>query len=95
MEGEWDNRNNTMTICWPQGKPSVLGMVSGAIAGLVVVTPGSGYMDQVFLLGLGFRDSGCMDQVSLYGLGFGVGGLGFRVLGLWALATWIRSLFMV
>ena len=30
-----------------QGKPSVLGMLSGAIAGLVVVTPGSGYMDQV------------------------------------------------
>jgi len=29
-----------------KGKPSVLGTVSGAIAGLVVVTPGSGYMDQ-------------------------------------------------
>ena len=32
-----------------KGKPSVLGTVSGAIAGLVVVTPGSGYMDQVHL----------------------------------------------
>lgn len=29
-----------------KGKPSVLGTVSGAIAGLVVVTPGSGFMDQ-------------------------------------------------
>jgi len=29
-----------------KGKPSVLGTVSGAIAGLVVATPGSGYMDQ-------------------------------------------------
>jgi Amt family ammonium transporter len=28
-----------------KGKPSVLGTVSGAIAGLVVATPGSGYMD--------------------------------------------------
>ena len=27
------------------GKPSVLGMVSGAVAGLVCVTPGSGYVD--------------------------------------------------
>jgi len=36
------------------GKPSVLGAVSGAIAGLVVITPGSGYLDQTgaFFCGL-------------------------------------------
>jgi len=36
------------------GKPSVLGAVSGAISGLVVITPGSGYVDQTgaFLCGL-------------------------------------------
>jgi len=28
------------------GKPTVLGVVSGAIAGLVVITPGAGYVDQ-------------------------------------------------
>ena len=27
-------------------KPSVLGLVSGAVSGLVVVTPGCGYVDQ-------------------------------------------------
>ena len=28
-----------------RGKPSVLGMISGAVAGLVVITPCSGYVD--------------------------------------------------
>ncbi|CAM9849795.1 unnamed protein product, partial [Ectocarpus fasciculatus] len=40
---------------WAQrGKPSVLGAVSGAIAGLVCVTPGSGYInpDGAFFIGL-------------------------------------------
>jgi Amt family ammonium transporter len=36
-----------MLLEWAlKGKPSILGTVSGAIAGLVVVTPGCGYMDQ-------------------------------------------------
>jgi len=37
-----------------KGKPSVLGIVSGAISGLVVITPGAGYVDQTgaFFMGL-------------------------------------------
>ena len=37
-----------------RGKPSVLGMISGAVAGLVVITPCSGYVDMTgaFLLGV-------------------------------------------
>jgi Amt family ammonium transporter len=37
-----------------KGKPSVLGIVSGAIAGLVVITPGAGYVDQTggFVMGI-------------------------------------------
>jgi ammonium transporter, Amt family len=30
---------------WSKGKPSALGMVSGAIAGLVAITPAAGYVD--------------------------------------------------
>jgi Amt family ammonium transporter len=44
-----------MTVEWLHvGKPSVLGAVSGAVAGLVVITPGSGYLDQTgaFICGL-------------------------------------------
>lgn len=37
-----------------KGKPTVLGIVSGGIAGLVVITPGAGYVDQTgaFFMGL-------------------------------------------
>jgi len=37
-----------------RGKPSVLGMVSGAVAGLVAITPASGFVDQTgaFIIGL-------------------------------------------
>ena len=37
-----------------KGKPTVLGIVSGAISGLVVITPGAGYVDQTgaFVMGL-------------------------------------------
>lgn len=35
-----------MAVEWTlRGKPSVLGIITGAIAGLVVITPGSGYVD--------------------------------------------------
>ena len=35
-----------MIVEWSlRGKPSVLGIITGAIAGLVVITPGSGYVD--------------------------------------------------
>jgi len=37
-----------------KGKPSLLGIVSGSISGLVVITPGAGYVDQTgaFFMGL-------------------------------------------
>lgn len=37
-----------------KGSPSILGLVSGAVAGLVCITPGSGYVDQTgaFIIGL-------------------------------------------
>jgi ammonium transporter, Amt family len=44
MATEWRHR----------GKPSVLGIVCGAVSGLVIVTPGAGYVDQTgaFCMGL-------------------------------------------
>jgi ammonium transporter, Amt family len=44
-----------MLLEWAlRGRPSVLGIVSGAVAGLVVITPGCGYVDQTgaFCMGL-------------------------------------------
>ncbi len=38
---------------WIKGKPSALGMVSGAIAGLVAITPASGYVDAVSAIVIG------------------------------------------
>ncbi len=41
-----------MAVEWiVKGKPSVLGMITGAIAGLVVITPASGFVDPVGALG--------------------------------------------
>ena len=37
-----------------RGKPSVLGIVSGAVAGLVAITPASGYVDPIGALVIGF-----------------------------------------
>jgi Amt family ammonium transporter len=37
-----------------RGKPSVLGIISGAIAGLVAITPASGYVDPTGALIIGF-----------------------------------------
>ena len=36
-----------MFVEWakPRGKPSVLGIISGAVAGLVAITPASGFVD--------------------------------------------------
>jgi Amt family ammonium transporter len=34
-----------MLASWIHGKPSSLGLVSGAIAGLVAITPGAGFVD--------------------------------------------------
>ena len=43
-----------MFIEWlTRGKPSVLGIISGAVAGLVAITPASGYVDPVGALIIG------------------------------------------
>ncbi len=38
---------------WLKGKPSALGMVSGAIAGLVAITPAAGYVDNTAAIVIG------------------------------------------
>lgn len=38
---------------WLKGKPSALGMVSGAIAGLVAITPAAGYVDNASAIVIG------------------------------------------
>jgi Amt family ammonium transporter len=38
---------------WYKGKPSALGMVSGAIAGLVAITPAAGYVDNTAAIVIG------------------------------------------
>lgn len=38
---------------WLKGKPSALGMVSGAIAGLVAITPAAGYVDNLSAIVIG------------------------------------------
>jgi Amt family ammonium transporter len=79
------------------GKPSVIGAVSGAIAGLVVITPGSGFIDQsgAFVCGLtaapvcylGIRIKkmcGYDDALDAFGV-HGIGGIwGGIMTGLWA-----------
>ncbi len=43
-----------MTVEWiAKGKPSVLGMITGAVAGLVAITPASGFVDTVGALVIG------------------------------------------
>jgi Amt family ammonium transporter len=42
-----------MLVSWFTGKPSSLGMVSGAIAGLVAITPAAGYVDVLSSLIIG------------------------------------------
>ena len=44
-----------MFVEWAfRGKPSVLGIISGAVAGLVAITPASGYVGPVGALAIGF-----------------------------------------
>jgi Amt family ammonium transporter len=42
-----------LVASWIKGKPSALGMVSGSIAGLVAITPASGYVDAMSALVIG------------------------------------------
>ncbi len=42
-----------LVASWLKGKPSALGMVSGGIAGLVAITPASGYVDSISAIVIG------------------------------------------
>lgn len=42
-----------LVASWIKGKPSALGMVSGAIAGLVAITPAAGYVDNAAAIIIG------------------------------------------
>ncbi len=71
-----------------RGKPSVLGIISGAVAGLVAITPASGYVDPMGALIIGFiagpacywgasslkRMLGYDDSLDAFGI-HGVGGI--------------------
>jgi Amt family ammonium transporter len=39
---------------WKSGKPSALGAISGAVAGLVAITPAAGFVKPMHALGIGF-----------------------------------------
>jgi Amt family ammonium transporter len=39
---------------WKTGKPTVLGAISGAVAGLVVITPASGFTSPMYAIVMGF-----------------------------------------
>ncbi|MCP1714974.1 Amt family ammonium transporter [Methanocalculus alkaliphilus] len=43
-----------MFAAWLHGKPSSLGFISGAIAGLVAITPAAGYVDPLAAIAIGF-----------------------------------------
>jgi len=77
-----------MGIEWcKQGKPSALGIVTGAVAGLVAITPASGTVGPIGAIGIGFasgalcfyaasslkRALGCDDSLDVFGV-HGVGG---------------------
>ena len=81
-----------------RGKPSVLGMVSGAIAGAVTITPGSGFVDPTGALFIGIAGSlacfwattymknmiGYDDSLDVFGV-HGVGGvIGLILTGVFA-----------
>jgi Amt family ammonium transporter len=42
-----------LVASWYRGKPSSLGMISGAIAGLVAITPAAGFVDPVSAIAIG------------------------------------------
>jgi Amt family ammonium transporter len=81
-----------MLIEWRhKGKPSVLGIISGAISGLVIIAPGAGYVDQtgafcmgliggpIVYLGIQLKHSAgyddALDAFGVHGVGGTVGGL--------------------
>ena len=81
-----------------QGKPTVIGAVSGAVAGLVAITPAAGYVDVLPSIAIGFiggsicysavailkEKFGYDDSLDAFGV-HGVGGMwGAVATGLWA-----------
>ena len=76
MAAEWAYR----------GKPSLLGMISGAIAGLVGITPGSGFVEPLPALAILKRKLGYDDALDGWGV-HGVGGIvGALLTGVFATA---------
>lgn len=85
---------------WFSGKPSVVGAASGAVAGLVAITPASGYVEPMAALAIGFGAGaicylavrvrarmGFDDSLDVVGV-HGVGGMwGAIATGLFAAAT--------
>jgi Amt family ammonium transporter len=74
------------------GKPSALGAISGAVAGLVAITPASGYVGPMSALAIGFcAGVVCYFMVALVKPRFGVHGaggtLGALLTGVFALAV--------
>jgi Amt family ammonium transporter len=83
------------------GKPTALGMITGAVAGLVAITPACGYVSPMGALGLGLG-GGCFayvgvavlkvrlgydDSLDVFGV-HGIAGMwGALATGLWATAT--------
>ncbi|HUY68905.1 MAG TPA: ammonium transporter [Alphaproteobacteria bacterium] len=91
-----------MTVEWiTRGKPSVLGIITGAVAGLVAITPASGFVDPVGALVIGaLGGAGCFisahaikkyfkldDSLDCFGV-HGVGGmLGALLTGVFATSS--------
>lgn len=88
----------TPTINGHGGKPTVLGIITGAVAGLVAITPASGYVGPMGALGVGFGASvlsyifvakvkplaGYDDSLDVFGV-HGVSGVwGAIAAGIWA-----------
>lgn len=88
-------------IEWFRGKPTILGIITGAVAGLVAITPASGCVDAMGALGVGVGASifaylavafvkekcGYDDSLDVFGV-HGIAGIwGALAAGLWATAA--------
>ncbi|HSU65998.1 MAG TPA: ammonium transporter [Tepidisphaeraceae bacterium] len=89
---------------WKTGKPTVLGAISGAVAGLVVITPASGFTSPMYAIVMGFIGGvvcfftatgmkhfwGYDDSLDAFGV-HGIGGtVGALLTGVFAV-SWINS----
>jgi Amt family ammonium transporter len=86
---------------WYHGRPTVLGMITGAVAGLVAITPASGFVTPLGAMGIGVGAGvvcwifvtiikaklGYDDSLDAFGV-HGIGGIwGALATGLWATKT--------